>query len=587
MGQRLKACFYWVPMALLLLSMAACATQRGGDDLKDTEFKVSLSNVLFTKDGGSESLTITGATEWSYLSNVGENGWLVPAKSGETLTLTATTNPTGQERKAEILISSKQGVQKVYVTQSASDLILSFSENKLTFAHKESEKIVQVTTNSDTWSFEPLSAEASSWLTIVGATSGAKSIILKVAENKSYNDRSTTLLATAQNGEKVGLEVTQKGKLKYLLPYEPEGGSHSDIELITFEQQRGSALLIYAAPAWDNINKKEEPGGAIFLTASDYMPQIAYKRDLGELKYTEAQAFLEFSDPVAQQELQEYHAFLLEHGYQKIAEESTDLEWLYVHPQKAMLADVQIKQGFAFIKYLPYYPQTRTYPTFPALPTGREGWLEQLSNPAIKAEAVLKAEVEAGSVSTWVSKDENTGLFKSAGFDCAKSEDQYAPISLTYWFFTAAPKNATDEYIQSVSEQAMYFQNPEWGIRTEGRKMYVTEEFDALAKAAGYKYDGVNKKGDTFYYYKMLSETKVQLLYLGRVHYTDVNEGKPALRVGYYTMFLAPKAEESSQQALKSALRAAEAGDFEALDQFYTSPRIRMHEEAVAKRDVR
>lgn len=47
----------------------------------------------------------------------------------------------------------------------------------------------------------------------------------------------------------------------------------------------------------------------MFITNSKIMPLIKYKRDLGELKYTEALTVLLISDEVKQTELHEYHAF--------------------------------------------------------------------------------------------------------------------------------------------------------------------------------------------------------------------------------------------------------------------------------------
>ncbi len=568
-------------MALLLVGLSACETEN--KQPIEARFKVSLTNILFNKDGGSEVITVSGVNQWNYISNIGEDAWLSLSKEGDKLTLTATNNPSGQERKAEVLITSRFGTQKVYVVQSASDMVLNFSESELVFSHKAEEKIVQVATNSNTWAFEPLTEDVKSWLTIV-ATPGAKTIILKVAENKTYEVRTATLIAKGQNGEKVGLKVTQNGVAKYILPYEPQDKNYKDIDLITFEQNRGSILQGYQEAKWDYVYKEEVPGVAQFLTTSDYMPIIAYKRDLGELKYTMAQSILYINDDVEQVELKEYDAFLKENGYIKEDAESTELLWYYVNEKRAMLAEIHIQQGGAIVAFAPLYPQTEAYPTFPKVPTDREGWLEKLANPQVKVEDIIKMEKDNGSELTFQNKDDATQMTKGMGFLCAKSDDKYASLNHTYWCYTSAPKNVAnpDEYIQSVSEQAMYFSNPTWGIRQEGRKYYVTNEFDDLLLKDGYQYDGTDKVGETFYYVKQVNETKLLALYVKQVHYTDVNDGKKALMIGYFPVFQSAQSNATLNAQAQSAMRAAKEGNFEALDYLFSSKVARIHDQVNA-----
>ncbi|WP_288947414.1 BACON domain-containing protein [uncultured Porphyromonas sp.] len=368
MGKRAKLWLFVAPIVLLLLQLTACSTS-SDNEINDGALEVSLTNVVFNKDGGQEVLTISGTKVWSYISNVGESSWLVPTKDNDKLTLTATANTLGKERKAEIIISSPAGVQKVYVTQSASDLLFSFSESELVFSHKAGEKMVQIATNSDDWHFEPIEEEAKEWLSVVGGD-GAKMLIVKVTANKEYESRSTTLIAKAQNGEQVGLLITQKGVAKYLLPFEPTSRSHSDVELINYEQERGSILQGYQQGKYDNFQKEEVPTVMQFITNSDYMPMFAYMRNLGELKYTVAQSILYINDDAAQVELKEYQAFLEDNGYVQDKEASKDLVLVYRNTQKAINAQIEIKQGGAVVAFFPYYPPDEEIPYLPN-PTSR------------------------------------------------------------------------------------------------------------------------------------------------------------------------------------------------------------------------
>lgn len=584
MAKSIKSWLYLVAATLVLLSMAAC-DKTSQDEVKGENLQVSLTNVVFTKDGGTESVVISGVSEWSYLSNVGENDWLRPTKVNDKLTLTATPNMLGKERRAEVLISSRVGVQKVFVVQSASDIILSFSESELVFPHKESEKIVQVATNSESWSFEPVEESAKEWLQVIGGE-GAKTIILKVTANKSYEERSTTLVAKASNGEQVGLKVTQKGVAKYLLPYQPTANKHNDMEIINFERERASVLQNWVIGYKDDHAEKEVPTELMFITNSKIMPLIKYKRDLDELKYTEALTVLLISDEVKQTELHEYHAFLTENGYVKSDDESTDLKWLYINEKAAMVAAITIEKDGASILFAPYYPQTKEYPTFPAVPVSGGNWLERLANTQYKAEDIIRLEKEAGSKVSFINKDDKNQLYISAGFDLPKSSDKYAPLAHNYWFYTKAPGNASDDYIQTVSEQAMYFSNPTWGIRVEGRRHFVTNEMKKLLSDAGYIYDGASEDGRIFYFWKPVDDTRELIIYLTLVKYTDINNGDPALMIGYYPIFLNQQTNGANAAATRqSTLRVASEGDIEAFDELITSPRIRAHKALMANRN--
>ena len=574
MRKRAKLWLLVAPIVLLMLQLTAC--QSSDNELNEETLQVSLTNVVFNKDGGQEVLTIYGTKVWNYISNVGETDWLTPTKDENKLTLTATANPLGKARSAEIIISSRAGVQKIYVTQSARDLLFSFSESELVFSHKASEKIVQIATNSDDWHFEPIEEEAKEWLSVVGGD-GAKTLIIKVTANKEYESRSTTLIAKAQNGEQTGLHITQKGVAKYLLPFEPSTRSHTDVELIAFEQERGSVLQGYQQGKYDNFQKEEIPTVMQFITTSDYMPMIAYLRDLRELKYTVAQSILRINDDATQEELKEYEAFLEENGYVKNEKASEDLVLVYNNKEKAINAKIEIKQGMAIVAFFPYYPQTKEYPTFPSLPEGKDNWLDRLSNIQYKAADIIRLEGEAGSKTTFINQDQNTQLYKSAGFECAKSDDQYDAINRTYWFYTSTPKNSTADYIQTVAEQAMYFSNLSWGIREEGRRFIITNELEDLILDAGYQFDGIDKDSQAYYYWKPVSDTQERIIYVRRVKFTDVNDNNPSLMIGYYTLFIQTQATAALQREEQRALQAVKKGDFKALDYLHTSQRIRMH----------
>lgn len=563
-----------VPVALFLLSLAACKSQ---DSEELSELQVSLTSVVFNKDGGNETLTVSGVKEWSYISNVGESGWLVPTKEGDKLTLTATSNPSGQERKAELIISSRVGVQKVYVVQSASDLVLSFSENELLFPYKAGEKVVQVTTNSDSWTFAPLSEEDKEWITIIGAD-GAKTVIIRVSENKTYEDRTATLIAKAQNDEQVGLLITQQGVAKYLLPFQDKAKTYNDLDIINFEQSRGSILQAYQPASWNSSERKEIDGIAQFITTSDYMPMIVYQRQLDELKYTSASLLLYIEDDAVQEELKEYEAFLAENSYEFIENESTRINKIYKNKEVSMAANIQVKQGGAIVTFIPFYPQTEVYPTFTEMPVAREGWMDMLLNPEYKVQEVFDAEKAAGSVVTFTNIDNGTGYTKSAGFEYAKSTDPMAPINATYWFNLKVPNNADDSYIQTVVEMCIYFSEPTFGIRTAGRRVYVTEEFEQLVIDNGYIYEGTSKDGQTFYYYKPINERFERYLYVKKVHYTDINRGDPALMVGYYGIFLSPLASQERAERESRLMQSAKEGDFDAFLQLRTNSHIERHE---------
>ena len=124
----------------------------------------------------------------------------------------------------------------------------------------------------------------------------------------------------------------------------------------------------------------------------------------------------------------------------------------------------------------------------------------------------------------------------------------------------------------------MYFSNLSWGIRGEGRRYIITDELEDLILDAGYQFDGVDKDSQAYYYWKSVSDTQERVIYVRRVQFTDVNNNKPSLMIGYYTLFIQPQGTSALSREEQRAFQAVKKGDFKALDYLHTSPRIRVHE---------
>lgn len=255
---------FWL-FALVPLAFSSC-----DDDetfVEEATLSTSLNSVTFTKDGGQQSVSITtSATTWVATSPL-ESSWLTLTQNGMQLDITAAPNTEGADRKGYILINAGGAAAKINVVQSAGDVVLSLSTESLSFDKAGGEQRVDVICNE---SFTVEADENADWLQMV-YLDGADYFTLTAAANESNNVREAKIYVTAGNVMRE-LAVTQVGKDIVLLPLLAETGQNSLIDIMHFEEARGSAAMQLPDGLFNSAY--------YFVTENADFPQIGYLADL-------------------------------------------------------------------------------------------------------------------------------------------------------------------------------------------------------------------------------------------------------------------------------------------------------------------
>ena len=544
-----------------LLTLSGCKSDNTPDDSSVGNVSVSNTALTFANDGGSQDITVTGSKEWTYIANIPEGQWLTLTQSEDKLTVKVAPNQLGAQRTATIVIIGSKNNKKISVIQSAAEAKISFGNtDEITLTNKEESRMVTVETNTQSWSLEPLPTEID-WLRVT-ASGDNHILVLKASANHSYDARTATIIAKTENGEQFALKVTQKGVEKYILPYVP-GETYRTIDMMNFERERGNILQAYQQPGYDTLRDEPIKGIAQYITSSDVMPVLVYVQELGDPKYTIAQTLIYEKDNVGHPETEAYMKLLEANGYELDEEMSQDLLKSYFRKDDLVFAQVEMKEGGSVISFRPMYPQTKAYPTFSKLPEGPKGLMDLINNPAVKYKEVLDFETKAGStfnkVGEWPVMDkDNPDLYSYVSFDTGLTGAQEE--GLRAYFFYTKDRPQVSGLLQSVSEVTLYFRDPSLAIRREGKNKFVTYEFEDLLTANGYKYDGRNDRGTTFYYKRVDSEW-VRVLYVDAVRYTDVFDNTWALQIGYYMDYDKEEAP-GAQSEVALAISQAKKGDY-------------------------
>lgn len=255
---------FWL-FALVPLAFTSCDDDETFVD--ETTLSTSLSSVTFTKDGGQQSVSITtSATTWVATSPL-ESSWLTLTQNGAQLDITAAPNTEGVDRKGYILVNAGSAAAKINVVQSAGDVVLSLSTESLSFDKAGGEQRIDVICNE---SFSVEADAAAEWLQ-VAYLDGADYFTLTAAANESNNVREAKIYVVAGSVTRE-LAVTQVGEDIVLLPLLAEAGQNSLIDIMHFEEARGSAAMQLPDGLFNSAY--------YFVTENADFPQIGYMADL-------------------------------------------------------------------------------------------------------------------------------------------------------------------------------------------------------------------------------------------------------------------------------------------------------------------
>ena len=456
---------------LWLFAIAPLAFISCDDDneIEEATLEVSMDPVNFAKAGGEQTVTITtNMDKWVATSPL-ESTWLTLTQSGNQLSVKANENAEGVERKGYILVNAGAAAAKISVIQSAGDVILNISAEKVAFASKGGEQRIDVVSN-DNFKVE-VDQAANTWLKTT-FMEGTNYFTISADMNSGTDERTGKIYITACSTTKE-VTVTQEGKALILLPFFAKEASIGKIA--AYEQERGS-VLIKTPDGLFNADQYH------FATANEEFPLIIYACADAYTNYAQAATATTNGDLCKGDKFEKY---MTAQGFEKKGEGQ------YEHKEFPYSITITFEDGGATILATYAPKQDKDYPTFSEIPLKQQmEWTglfeEEIHGAKYTVVEAWEAEKEA-TLNT-----EMSALPAFAWFDPAKSEANTA--ARAYWINTEED-DAPADYMDEINGARVLFDKIDLAMWQDGNTYYMTKEFEKLLADVGFIYVSTSSKG--------------------------------------------------------------------------------------------
>ena len=168
------------------------------------ELKASKTNLSFSADGGTETINISGQTDWSI--TVWPEGWGHLTRNGNTLTLRVDKNSSSSSRSDSFFIKAGTKELKVSISQNGSKATpyLALSKTSLSFTSYGGTETISISSNNP-WKIK---VNVASWVHI---TSSGNTLTIKIDNNTTSSQRSDYFVIEA-GGEEKRVYIKQSGR---------------------------------------------------------------------------------------------------------------------------------------------------------------------------------------------------------------------------------------------------------------------------------------------------------------------------------------------------------------------------------------
>ena len=398
-----------------------------------------------------------------------ESTWLTLTQSGNQLSVKANENAEGVERKGYILVNAGAAAAKISVIQSAGDVILNISAEKVAFAIKGGEQRIDVVSN-DNFKVE-VDQAANTWLKTT-FMEGTNYFTISADMNSGTDERTGKIYITAGSTTKE-VTVTQEGKALILLPFFAKEASIGKIA--AYEQERGS-VLIKTPDGLFNADQYH------FATANEEFPLIIYACADAYTNYAQAATATTNGDLCKGDKFEKY---MTAQGFEKKGEGQ------YEHKEFPYSITITFEDGGATILATYAPKQDKDYPTFSEIPLKQQmEWTglfeEEIHGAKYTVVEVWEAEKEA-TLNT-----EMSALPAFAWFDPAKSEANTA--ARAYWINTEED-DAPADYMDEINGARVIFDKIDLAMWQDGNTYYMTKEFEKLLADVGFIYVSTSSNG--------------------------------------------------------------------------------------------
>lgn len=476
--------------------------------------ELSSAAVNFTKDGGEQAVTITtNKEEWLATSPL-ESTWLTLTQSGDQLSVKASVNTEGVERKGYILINSGDAAAKISVIQSAGDIILNLSTEAVSMDFNGGEKRIDVVSNE---TFTVTADEAADWLTVVYMT-GSNYFTLAATAYDGNEPRTGKIYIAAGSATKE-LTVTQTGQELVILPFFAAQTTFK--EVMAYEEARGSVIIQFPDGFFSSA--------FYFATANKDFPQVGYAyEDASVGSY--AQAATATTNTAL---LPEIEKALVARGFVNGG------DGIYTHTTIPYTVTVTEETDGISISadYTPV--QDKDYPTFAKLPLTdpQMGWTSYPEGEIGGADYTAVVQPwEAGKGSTFNADistidepedDPSAGDF--AWYDVSEADQAAGLYARSYWVYVNKGDDAVGAdypYLNQVSAAREFYTKLDFVYWTpeDSATSYMTREFTALLAAGNFVFMNVSQ-GYSFYG-KTNANGTLDVLCFKMVQFSDVGDGQ-------------------------------------------------------------
>ncbi len=216
-------------LAMLAIAGLVFATSCSDDDDNDVTLSLSQESIEFTKAAEEKSIAVsTDAESWSA---IGSADWIDVKVNGNNLVVMVAENETVYDRKGKVLVVAGNANATIEVMQKGEDGTASVLPEKINVEDTKGEAVVEVNANDKKWTAE----SDSDWLKVKAKPYKAE-LVLMYDQNVELEDRTAVVTITV-GGDKTMVDVTQLGKMVFLIPY-PDLVKGTREQVMAFEEER-------------------------------------------------------------------------------------------------------------------------------------------------------------------------------------------------------------------------------------------------------------------------------------------------------------------------------------------------------------
>lgn len=193
---------------------------------------VDKQTLTFGKSAEEKSVSITtDADAWTAIAN---EKWVTLTQSAQSLNIAVEKNEKLETRTATIWIMAGDMTQKVEITQSATDVILTIDPQEIVFDAQGGDRTIDVISNVHKWTADT----DADWFTVQAKPYKGELVINVAAQNDMKQRKGSIIIKAGELSQQ--FELVQQGMAFALLPYLKFGAGEKEMQ--EFEYARGSTL---------------------------------------------------------------------------------------------------------------------------------------------------------------------------------------------------------------------------------------------------------------------------------------------------------------------------------------------------------